>query len=404
LSGGGRIGSFAGHVRRRARALAGKTEDTLVASIDLPKAGSAHPAGKPIEVTGWAFFADGPAHFLEGRLDGRMLVLHRLDQTREDVLAAYPQARAFASPVGFQFLLDLPRDTAPGPHTLQFVVQSEGSRRKALADVPFELIPQDRERSLSARFAEMPSHLVAKVNGSLSEIDFVNIGDVLAGVIAKDLPELGEPGDVLDFGCGLGRILRAMLVRAPHPSFTGFDIDPMMLEWCDHLLHTTRCRFTSSTLSLGDDRFRAAYVISVFTHLSTTTDYWLAELHRVLTPGGRAFITYHDETLFEEKVGTPEIPGIPRGTKLDGCRVVGDDTAEGGLAMGTYYTTRAWEELLSRYFTVEKSVPRGILGYQSFSVVTKKAVPVERSARERDYIRVLERELFELRKAQRTLY
>jgi hypothetical protein len=138
--------------------------------------------------------------------------------------------------------------------------------------------------------------------------------------------------------------------------------------------------------------------------LDTTTEYWLAEIHRLLAPGGKAFLTFHDETLFEEIAGSPAVPDVPKGTKLISRYVVGSDTLEGGAAMGTFYTTEVWEKILEKYFTVERTVPRGLFGHQSFSVVTKKAVSIDRALLDREYMGLLEQQLFDLRKAYRVLF
>ena len=52
----------------------------------------------------------------------------------------------------------------------------------------------------------------------------------------------------------------------------------------------------------------AVYGISVFTHLGRTADFWLGELQRLLSPEGRAFVTYHDETLYSRLRASGQVP------------------------------------------------------------------------------------------------
>ncbi len=374
------------------------------AVIDLPHNGCSHPIGWPMEVAGWCFFDDGPAHFIELRLDGKRLGMYRLNQDRPDVLAAHPSTGRFHAPLGFQFLIDLPPDIPAGTHTLGFFALDEVDQCAFAGEVNFQAIDSTVARSFSQRFAEIPPHLVAKVNGTLLEADFTAIGATVANTIEKHFADLKQVRKVLDFGCGLGRVMVPMLSKAPQAEFTGFDIDPMMLDWCGHLLRDARCHFVSSTLDLPDNEYDGIYVISVFTHLDVTTAFWLAEIQRILAPGGKAFITYHDDTLFEEIVGGPSLPDLPKGTQLVDRYVAGRGTLEGGAAMGTFYTTTYWEGLLAKRFNVVCSTPRGLFGHQSFSVVTKKQAPLDRTTADREYMRLIESELFELRRATHALY
>jgi 2-polyprenyl-3-methyl-5-hydroxy-6-metoxy-1,4-benzoquinol methylase len=252
-------------------------------------------------------------------------------------------------------------------------------------------------KTFSEHFAEIPPQLVAKVNGSLLEADFVNIGRVISECIVANTEDLGQAKHILDFGCGLGRVLSQLGAKLPRAEFTGYDVDPMMLEWGKHLLQDLQVRFVASTLELADQSFDFIYAISVFTHLDVTTEYWLAEIHRLLAPKGRAFITFHDETLLAELIDTSQVQGFPAGMKLTERYVIGQDTTEGGAAMGTFYAAAYWEQILAPYFTVERTVPRGLFGHQSFSVVTKKAVEVDKTIVQREYIALLEKQLLELR-------
>ena len=381
-----------------------RLRDRIHAAIDLPKHGHSQPIGKPMEVAGWCFFKDGPAHFIELRLDGKLLMVERLNYERPDVPALYSPAGSRRAPVGFQFLVDLVPGIAEGPHQLEFIALDEGHRRIPIGEVNFEAVMPSAARSFSQRFAEIPSHLVAKVNSTLSEAEFTAIGSIVANTLEQYAVDLNSVTQILDFGCGLGRVMAPMLAKAPQAEFTGFDIDPMMLDWCRHLLPDARCRLVSSLFDLPDNAYDLIYVVSVFTHLDVTADFWLAEIQRILKPTGKAFITYHDDTLFEEIVGGPSLPDLPPGTKLHDRYVAGRGTQEGGVVMGTFYTTEYWESLLAQRFSIACSVPRGLFGHQSFSIITKKQVMPDRTTGDREYMRVIERELFELRRATHVMF
>jgi len=248
--------------------------------------------------------------------------------------------------------------------------------------------------TFSERFAAVPQPLVHKVNGALSEETFIYIGRCIADAITGEVTDVAAMKQILDFGCGLGRVTARMLDRAPGAQFTGFDIDPQMLDWCGQLLSSPRLRCVAATLDLPDNSFDLVYAVSVFTHLDETTDFWLSEIHRLLRPGGRAFLTYHDETLYRERFGKA----------LADRHIEGAGGPEGGAAMGTFYTTALWEELLKPYYKILRTAPRGLFGDQSYSLVQKKRSSPDRAPVLTQYAHALEKELFSLRKQYQVTY
>ncbi|RYY20740.1 MAG: class I SAM-dependent methyltransferase, partial [Cytophagaceae bacterium] len=102
---------------------------------------------------------------------------------------------------------------------------------------------------------------------------------------------------VLDWGCGPGRVVRHLpAVIGQGCRFTGTDANAQSVAWCQaHLpgisfLHNGM----SPPLALADGVVDVAYGISIFTHLSAAGHAsWLAELRRVLRPGGVLLLTTH---------------------------------------------------------------------------------------------------------------
>jgi SAM-dependent methyltransferase len=99
---------------------------------------------------------------------------------------------------------------------------------------------------------------------------------------------------VLDFGCGAGRTLRHFVTEADDAEIWGADIDEPSVEWISHNLcpplHAVRCG-TEPPLPFADVSFDLIWALSVFTHLVDPMR-WLAELHRVLAPGGLLIASY----------------------------------------------------------------------------------------------------------------
>jgi len=102
---------------------------------------------------------------------------------------------------------------------------------------------------------------------------------------------------VLELGCAAGRMLRCLDDVTDRCEVWGTDISGEHILWCKqnlnppfHFLITT----TTPHLPFADDYFDLVYAGSVFTHIDDMADTWLAELRRILKPGGRAYITIHD--------------------------------------------------------------------------------------------------------------
>lgn len=105
-----------------------------------------------------------------------------------------------------------------------------------------------------------------------------------------------EDASVLDFGCGCGRILRYFARYAAKCKFTGADVDADAIDWCRNTLtfadfvHRPKLPPTALPAAAYD----AAFSFSVFTHLPESAHVrWLAELARVLKPGGLLVLTIH---------------------------------------------------------------------------------------------------------------
>jgi len=337
--------------------------------IDEPRGGFRYLMrdGFTVCVAGWASVDARAADRVRIEVDGETVDEQTPATPRPDVARAHPVLAADADRLGFTVEVALPQ-IAAGAHTLSVVAERAGCVPQRAAAIGFTAVPEDALATLAERFAFLPAELVNKVNGAQSLELFENIGRLTVRTICEYVTP-GRHDAVLDFGSGLGRVLIPFKQQFPETRFTAFDIDPDMLGWARFLCAERAERYTLSTDGFADASYDLVYAISVFTHLDDTTDHWLGEIRRLLKPGGRAFITYHDETLFAEHAGTSFVPGSARGDTLERYFVVGRGTSEGGAAMGTYYHTRYWKERIARYFTAETTVPRGLLDYQSISIV-----------------------------------
>lgn len=116
---------------------------------------------------------------------------------------------------------------------------------------------------------------------------------------------------MLDFGCGAGRTLRHFFDLVETAEFHGVDIDGASVKWLnDNLcppLHVSRCG-TEPPLDFVNESVDFAWAISVFTHLTDNSAAWLAELHRILKPGGLLMASYMGEWNSESVAAEPWDP------------------------------------------------------------------------------------------------
>ncbi len=154
-----------------------------------------------------------------------------------------------------------------------------------------------------ARLGPLPAgpHM-KRVIGEASAVSFALGGFTAFRRLEQAVQEItGEPlttfPRVLDWGCGCGRVAR-YFQQLPGCQLTGVDVDEENVGWCWE--HLPGGRFTTVPLrppsELPEAGFDLAYGVSVFTHLSEPDQFaWLAELRRLIRPGGLALKTFHGE-------------------------------------------------------------------------------------------------------------
>lgn len=142
--------------------------------------------------------------------------------------------------------------------------------------------------------------------------DFVETGNEFLEYFTT-LGGLQPSYDVLEVGCGIGRMARPLTGYLAAGSYEGLDIVPAGIRWCQRNItpRFPRFRFTladihnteynrKGTLRASEYlfpyaacRFDFCTLTSVFTHmLSADTDHYLAEISRVLRPGGKCLATF----------------------------------------------------------------------------------------------------------------
>ena len=107
---------------------------------------------------------------------------------------------------------------------------------------------------------------------------------------------------VLDFGCGSGKVMRHFLPEAGDCELWGCDIDERSVDWINAELHPPLRAFVNGEappLDQPAESFDLVWSVSVFTHLTDHWAGWLAEIHRVLKPGGQAIVSFLGGAMYE---------------------------------------------------------------------------------------------------------
>lgn len=129
--------------------------------------------------------------------------------------------------------------------------------------------------------------------------------------VAETCEQVGTT-EILDFGCGWGRILRFWLKDIPQDHIYGIDCLRAAIHIARDLnlgLEIRQCLAMPPTTFLNG-KFSLIYAFSVFSHLSEqAAGQWIDEFHRILKPKGvvclttrpRSFITQNGTNVFADQ-------------------------------------------------------------------------------------------------------
>ncbi len=228
---------------------------------------------------------------------------------------------------------------------------------------------QDRVRSLPIRAAHRghgiplpPPNLVHLVAGTENVAWYLEAGALgascLRSVMAKNGGELESLQDILDFGCGSGRVLRHFH-DLKGPQLHGTDYNPALVRWCEKNLPFVKFQVNTleAKLAYPDESFDLIYALSVFTHLSEPSQaLWMQELKRILRPGGYLFFTTHGDHYL------PQLTDEDRQRFAQGQLVVVRSKREGSNDCATFHPPVYVRQTLSQGFEIVDFLPEGALG------------------------------------------
>lgn len=232
-----------------------------------------------------------------------------------------------------------------------------------------------------------PVDLILRVTGTREEKWFSESGARSVGDLERALAAIGRTlddfTDVLDFGCGPGRIARWLLQR-PNVELTGIDIEAPMIEWCREHLPTGRFEVGPRVppTMFPDASFDLVLNHSVFTHRDEHyQDLWLAELARITRPDGILVLSFSGDLPFDQleasiKDEYPTVAARWRETlETDGILFITDDTDLGfpDFYHSTFHKPTYVIEHWQRWFELLAYIPRNNLEFQDAIVFRPRA-------------------------------
>jgi SAM-dependent methyltransferase len=255
-----------------------------------------------------------------------------------------------------------------------------------LRSIARRLVPRPARRALRIAAAELPrrfrdfvpdlvkrdlppASLRFHVAGSSDRASFVSIGADAARQLLDAAARHRDPAtlrDVLDFGCGCGRIARHMPGTM---RMTGIDVDAHSIAWCRRQLGGDWLTIAADPPTpLPSAAFDLVYAVSVFTHFGEERQHaWIAELHRLLRDGGLLVVT----TLGPELVWSrPDLDAAQREHLVSHGFVFAPGQAsfnEDSSFQSRSYLERDWAG-----FTLLEHRTHGLASYQDLSVFAKR--------------------------------
>jgi len=183
----------------------------------------------------------------------------------------------------------------------------------------------------------------------------------------------GTINNMLDWGCGCGRLTVMFSRGTPISEIYGCDIDKEAVAWCKENLEGNFDVIPLLPPTQYEDNFFDLVVSnSVLTHLTKDVQRkWLAEMQRIVAPGGLFIASVHGEFAtyfrFRGEVSEPLMNDINDETpdhNLDG--ILPNDYYRGTFQKRVYT-----ERVFSEYFDVLDYIEAGALNFQDLVVMRR---------------------------------
>lgn len=330
-----------------------------------------HDQDGSLFLAGWMFAPDEPIDEFRAKVDG-------VDRDRcspyprDDVVHAYgaiPHARES----GFGFLLrDLP---------LEGRLEIEGYRGGAAVARIATAYRTDLDDVVPAPPPELLARTIAAASPAYYRAEGLRASSEFKAAIERVRP-LESIRTMLDWGCGVGRNTIHFLLDGRVGEVHGCDIDRESVAWCSANLPHGAFSLAPPEPPMPYDAgfFDLIIGCSVFTHLGRSTQrLWLAELTRVLAPGGVLAVSVHGD--FAADLHFRGLGPLRRRAERFRWATRGfvdlgedprlDDAAPPGYYRAVFQSRRHTERTWSGPLEIAAYLPAGIQAHQDLVVLRK---------------------------------
>ncbi len=228
-----------------------------------------------------------------------------------------------------------------------------------------------RFRKSFPNIALPPARLLYETSSGVDYQAYFEGGRYAAELIWRYVPEhlRAQTRVICEWGCGNSRVIRHMPTMAG-ASFTrmiGTDYDERMIRWSSSSLPGIEFKKNDvrPPLPLDDSSVDCLYAVSVLTHLDEELQReWIAEIFRVLRPGGIMILTTHSE-------GTKELLSDEERRRYDRDEMVIRSARRMGGRLFASYASPGVMRRLFQAGTILEHFPAGI-GNQDVWVVQRR--------------------------------
>ncbi len=336
--------------------------DTLIYAIESPK----YDELKLDEInffSGCVFnITDRDIEFITVSYDGNYIGSFPVNIQRDDIAMHVPHIKS-AQKCGFSFQLYI--DSKIKYYDF-FVIYSDGYKEPFFRyEISFIVREYKRLKDMDLLLKKLPmpdANLVYSTQGSYDVVAYRN--SIISGIYTMmSYLELAEVNlnlikNVLDFGCGTGRMLLGWHLFLPQVTMSGCDINNELIEWAKKNIPGIELiqNAIKPPLSFSDRQFDLIYLISVFTHLSLETQkLWIKEFQRLLKLKGYILLTVQGETYLSLADKPEDIKCFGHYGYLEKR----SEKEEGLNDFGTYHTYSFIERLFGDNFRICGFFPNG---------------------------------------------
>lgn len=319
---------------------------------------------RALRVRGWMLMPDGPFDRIHAFVNGDELFTCA-PQFRPDLQAAFPHIPNAGTA---QFSFEIPRRIAQRGR-----VDIVGKRMgEPIGRMQFRF-RLDLERVVPTPPARLTQCVVNTTDSRFFLAQGYKSFDEMNGAIRRHMP--GQPiRRLLDWGCGCGRLTAHWLRQNEIAEVHGCDINGDAIDWCRTNLLRGQFEvvpFTPPT-RYPDAHFDAIAAYSVFTHLTAPAqDEWLAEMRRILKPGGIFAASVHGASAAYFRFG-PQSDAMIAGGIHDGTVATGMETVlDADAYRDTYQTEEYTRQVFGRQFEILEYAERGVGNNQDLVVLRK---------------------------------